>query len=509
MIAILPLQGSPVVNVVVALVFITLTYQVALCFYNYFFHPLAKYPGPKLAAISELWYARNWLSKRWAFTLLDASKKYGDVIRIAPNELFFTSFEAFEEIYGHANHSKGREPFLKSEFYDNPDEMSPLGAERDPVRHRETRKMLAHSFSESALTQQVQFIMSHIDLFVKQIEKYGSHEEGIQVDEWFNWLTFDIIGDLAFGESFHAVEQVKSNPAVTALMNVLFTGSVVNIFRRMPYLWPLAPFMLPISKLQKERKLHQEFARELIVKRIAKGNDRADFFGHLLGDEKTRPSEEFLRTNASSLLIAGSETTATALSGMTYYLLERPECLHALQNEVRGAFQSGDEINETSTRDLVYADAVIKEALRIFIPLPINVPRVSPGAMVEGHYIPEGVIVSGHQYTLGHSQRYFADPEEFHPERWLPSTHMLYSRRYADDNLDASKPFLIGPRTCLGKNLAYLEMRIILSKLIFLFEWEALDELGAGKKIDWSRDVRVQFLWSKPDMRVRYTRRKF
>lgn len=159
----------------------------------------------------------------------------------------------------------------------------------------------------------------------------------------------------------------------------------------MPYLWPLAPFMLPISKLQKERKLHQKFARELIVKRIAKGNDRADFFGHLFGDEKTRPTEEFLRTNASSPLIAGSETTAAALLGMTYYLLERPECLYVLQDEVRGEFQSDDEINETSTRDLVCVDAVIKKALRIFIPLPINVPRVSPGAMVQGHYIPEGV----------------------------------------------------------------------------------------------------------------------
>jgi cytochrome P450 len=59
------------------------------------------------------------------------------------------------------------------------------------------------------------------------------------------------------------------------------------------------------------------------------------------------------------------------------------------------------------------------------------------------------------------------------------------------------------------EELAYLEMRIILSKLIFLFEWEALDELGVGKKVDWSRDVRIQFLWSKPDMRVRYTRRNF
>ncbi|KAF4466094.1 cytochrome P450 monooxygenase [Fusarium albosuccineum] len=499
-------------------------YLVLRCFYNYFFHPLSIYPGPKLAAVSELWYARHWLSKRWAFTLLDVSQKYGDVIRIAPNELFFTSIKAFEDIYGHANHQKGRKPFLKSEFYDNPDEMSPLGAERDPARHRETRKLLAHSFSESALSQQVPYIMGHVDLFMEQLAKHGQTPKGVN---WFNWLTFDIIGDLAFGESFHAVEEIKSNPAITALMNVLFTGSVVNIFRRLPILLPFAPFILPISQLKKERAMHQEYARELMQRRISKGNDRPDFFGHLLQDEATRPSEEFLRTNASSLLIAGSETTATGLVGMTYFLLERPECLAALQEEVRSAFQTQQEINESSTRDLPYVNAVIKEALRIFVPLPINVPRVSPGGFVDGRYIPAGVsspqrsmfsnyilttanlcitktIVSCHQYSLGHSPEYFSDPESFHPERWLPENHPLYSKRYATDNLEASKPFLIGPRTCLGKNLAYLEMRIILSKLILLFDWEPLQTLGPGKEVDWYRDVRVQFLWAKPDLRIRY-----
>jgi cytochrome P450 len=185
--------------------------------------------------------------------------------------------------------------------------------------------------------------------------------------------------------------EVKSNPAITALMNVLFTGSVINIFRRLPFLMPLAPFMIPISKLKKERQMHQDFSRDLIRKRISKGNNRPDFFGHLLVNEAERPSEEFLRTNASSLLIAGSETTATALAGATYYLLERPECLRALQHEVRTAFKSHDEINEASTRDLLYVNAIIKEALRIFIPLPINVPRVSPGAVVDGRYVPKGV----------------------------------------------------------------------------------------------------------------------
>ncbi|KAL6408897.1 Cytochrome P450 [Ilyonectria robusta] len=120
---------------------------------------------------------------RWAYDLLDLSKKYGDVIRIAPNELLFTTVEAFEDLYGHANNKRGRKVFLKSEFYDNPDEMSPLGAERDAVRHSETRKLLAHSFSETALSEQVTMIQEHINLFMKQVGKYGHQKEGIDVDE--------------------------------------------------------------------------------------------------------------------------------------------------------------------------------------------------------------------------------------------------------------------------------------------------------------------------------------
>lgn len=175
------------------------------------------------------------------------------------------------------------------------------------------------------------------------------------------------------------------------LVNILYTGSLFSIFRRMPYLLPLAPFMLPISKLKKEREEHIEFSRTLMRKRIEKGNNRADFFGHLLTSNDKQPSEEFLRTNASSLLIAGSETTATTLAGVTYFVLERPECLRALQQEIRTAFKSIEEIDHISTRDLPYLGAVVKEGLRIFIPLPINVPRVSPGAVVDGNYIPKGV----------------------------------------------------------------------------------------------------------------------
>lgn len=173
--------------------------------------------------------------------------------------------------------------------------------------------------------------------------------------------------------------------------------------------------------------MHQEYSLELMRERIAKGNDRPDFFGHLLNNKSDQPSEEFLRTNASSLLIAGAETTATALAGMTYYVLERPECLRALQDEVRSAFTSPEEINNLSTRDLHYLNATIKEALRIFIPLPIHVPRVSPGANVIGHYVPKGVYRPAFIPAQSHSRatmvRTRTDEHVYSDHRVWPPVH--------------------------------------------------------------------------------------
>ncbi|KAJ5650867.1 cytochrome P450 monooxygenase-like protein [Penicillium longicatenatum] len=231
----------------------------------------------------------------------------------------------------------------------------------------------------------------------------------------------------------------------------------------------LATLVISIRSLLKERIEHQEVLRKLIRKRIAKGIDKEhpDFFDQLMNENDKAKAKQLF-------------TTATALAGITYYVLERPECLQALQEEVRNCFTSHTDIDEAKT-------------LRIFVPLSINVLRVSPGAFVDGHYISKGTIVSGHQYTLGHHPKYFTDLESFHPEH----------SRYAGDNLEASRPFLVGPRTCLGNDLAYSELRLILTKLVCPFYWETVKELDFGKEVDWARDTITQFLWAEPELRVK------
>lgn len=103
-----------------------------------------------------------------------------------------------------------------------------------------------------------------------------------------------------------------------------------------------------------------------------------------------------LEGNSSILIIAGSETTATLLSGLVYLLLKCPEKMKKLVDEVRSTFQDEGEIDLTSVNKLPYMVACIEEALRMYPPVPTGLPRVVPegGATISGHFVPENVSSS-------------------------------------------------------------------------------------------------------------------
>jgi cytochrome P450 len=149
------------------------------------------------------------------------------------------------------------------------------------------------------------------------------------------------------------------------------------------------------------------------------------------------------------LLIAGSETTATLLSGMLYFLLKNPSILARLVDEIRTAFSSENEIGIQSVSQLSYLHGVLEESLRMYPPVPNALPRVAPpeGAVVCGRFVPGGTSVGLHHWTCYHSEKNFFEPETFHPERWLDNK----DPRFMNDDKDAFHPFSHGPRNCLGK----------------------------------------------------------
>ncbi|KAL4804321.1 cytochrome P450 [Aspergillus unguis] len=497
------LSEVPIAKVASTVLIIAVLKILVQAIYNLYFHPLAKYPGPKLAAVSEIWFARTWTGGRTAQVIQQAHEKYGDVVRIAPNDLNFISLQAFKDIHGHST-KKDRGIFIKNEMYDSFDPVPSLSTLRDPKEHAAGRRKFAHAFSATSLSNQSQYVMKYVDRFMEQVAKYGHSKEGIVTSQWMTWLTFDIIGDLAFGDPFGAVEKVSPSVEITRIMNIFYTGSLGEVFRRVPVMKLFAPFIGSMRQLFKDYNAHLEFALSKVRARIARGNDRDDFFGHIIGDKDHPADEMWLRSEAEIFLAAGTDSTATAMTSMTYFLLQVPKTLENLQKEIRETFSSHSEINESSTLKLPYLNAVIEETLRLVPPLPINIPRTSPGGFVDGHYIPKGVTVATHQYSTHRYPKYWTEPDNFHPERFLPPSHPLYDQRFSSDNLEANKPFLLGRHTCIGRNLAFLEMRVIISKLVLLFDWEATQELGPGKQIDWKRDLGSKFMWVKPEFRVRY-----
>jgi cytochrome P450 len=98
-----------------------------------------------------------------------------------------------------------------------------------------------------------------------------------------------------------------------------------------------------------------------------------------------------IQMNSEALIVAGSETTATCLSGTIYYLCKAPELLRILVDEVRSIFASEDDITIKTTLNLTYMQACIEESLRMFPPAVVSPTRVSPGDFVGGYYLPKNV----------------------------------------------------------------------------------------------------------------------
>lgn len=317
-------------------------------------------------------------------------------------------------------------------------------------------------------------------------------------------MTFDIIGDLAFGESFDAVKSGEGHPWISLILSSIHLMAIMEFFRRFPFFMnpffkKMATFLMP-KGLKEKSKTHFENSMKKATQRMERGNnERDDFFSHLLREKENGPqiTPEFILAQSTTLIVAGSETTATLLIGVTYYLLHQPETLRHLQEEICNAFTSSKDINTDSTAALPYLAAVIEEGLRIYPPAPMGLPRDCPGATIDGYYVPKGAVVCVSGFVATHNEEYFTDCDEFHPERWLPSSHPLYNPRYENDYKDASKPFSLGPRACLGINLAYMEMRLVLARLAWEFEWSL-----KSRNVVWERDSKLVVLWKKPELRV-------
>ncbi|KAI4651795.1 hypothetical protein J4E93_001991 [Alternaria ventricosa] len=190
----------------------------------------------------------------------------------------------------------------------------------------------------------------------------------------------------------------------------------------------------------------------MVTKRLEKGrvSEGVDLWDLVLQQEdkgKAGLTRPVMDMNGELFMIAGTETTATLISGLTYLLLTHPEAMAKLVDEIRTAFSSSDDVNMEITAGLPYLNACIKEAFRHYPPVPIGLPHLTPaeGSTVCGIFVPPNTNVAASHLAMYNSPDNFILPERFIPERWLGDP------RFASDDRSALQPFHVGPRDCLGK----------------------------------------------------------
>ncbi|KAF2867458.1 cytochrome P450 [Massariosphaeria phaeospora] len=463
--------------------------------YNLFLHPLAAFPGPLLGRASLLWRYKNSATGKIHLAIAAQHRQHGPIVRISPNELSFASVASYRVIYGHASH--GAPTMRKSSFYDifgSGFARACVASERDPAVHGAMRRMLAAAFSARALRGQEELVTGVVDRFVRVVgEKGGKGSQGVNVSRWFEMVSFDVTGEMAFGESFGSVEAGKPHFWASLILDHLYFITLVDNLSRLPFVAMLVKALVPSSLATWNQ--NSEFSRKQVERRLANQNARNDFVTILA--QKVQNGEvdkEEMTAHVSTLAIAGGETVSTFLAATTFCLLKRPATLKLLSEEIRAAFPSYDAINAMKAQQLPYLQAVINEGLRMYPPGAQGFPRISTGFELHSRHIPAGTEVYTSGWTITHDPSYWKDPMAFLPERWLDPE--------SRDVKEASQPFLLGPRGCLGQNFADMEMNLILAKLLWRYDLELVN-----KDVDWLGEGKVFVMWWKPRLMVRFHER--
>ncbi|CAH0028196.1 unnamed protein product [Clonostachys rhizophaga] len=438
---------------------------------------LRSIPGPSIAPFSNLWLL--WTcrrGKRYAI-VHETHKKLGPIVRIAPNHVSVADADAVNTIYGHGN------GFLKSDFYDAFVSIRRgLFNTRDRAEHTRKRKLVSHIFAPKSVVEFEPYVRQNLEEFTRQwdarIKNTSQRDGSAHLDclSWFNYLAFDTIADLAFGKPFGMlssgadIAEVRTSPTgpsiyAPAVEIINRRGEVSATLGCLPWLKPYArwlpdPFFykgleaverlagIAVARVSDRLQNPPDIDRQDLLARLIKGKDDN---GEPLGREE-------LTAEALTQLIAGSDTTSNSSCALLYHVVRTPGVLQKLQQEIDQVVLDDVEVpSYDQVKSLPYLEQVINETLRHHstsgIGLPRQVPPQSPGVHIQGHYFGPGTVLSVPAYTIHHSKEIWGpDADDFNPDRWENQTA---------DQKKAFIPFSHGPRSCVGRNLAEVQMKLI------------------------------------------------
>lgn len=357
----------------------------------------------------------------------------------------------------------------------------------DEAYHAKLRRAVSSAYAMSTLVQFEPFVDSTTTALLAQLtERYADRQDSIcDFGEWLQLYAFDVIGELTFSKRLGFVDQgVDIENIISNNEWLLGYFSVIGQIPSLDRLLLKNPVRLWLSRRGwiNATSPVASFAKTRMQQRLdgtdndAGQDHRRDFLSRFLEAGQKDPGfmdQGRVLSLTAANMFAGSDTTAISLRAIFYHLLKTPDTMQSLRTELddaerKGLFSRTDKLVKwQEANQLPYLAAVIKEALRIHPAAGLPLERIVPpgGVSLAGRYIPAGTIVGCSAWTIHRSEKIFGhDTDKFRPNRWLESPD-----RAAEMN-QFLFTFGAGARTCVGKNISFLEMYKLVPAVLRTFE---------------------------------------
>ncbi|KAI2629323.1 cytochrome P450 [Hypomontagnella submonticulosa] len=476
-----------------------LFYCLSIAIYRVFFHPLARVPGPfwwKISIWPTIWQCAH--GKRH-LDLLAAHKRYGPVVRIAPDMVSFDTGSSARVIYGprHAN-------VVKSDFHltlDATVSAPSLFAIVDKEKHAFRRRVVLQAFTEKAMNDASEFYLRYTRILLDELnKKIGTGWGKVNISDYAIWWTVDVMADLSLGRSFKCLTEPTFRHGIPMMRNgARYTYWAGHLpFRKLVDYALAHPVLSRFGgQAAVDNKNYFDFCEAAIQERIQEEEDaiaaglvdekrRKDYIHYLLTavDPETgqKLTHNELKSDASLLLAAGSDTISNAISGFMFYLGRHRSARERAVAEVRQRFSTADDIRQgPALNACVYLEACILEAMRMAPPVspsPLERVTVADGIEIDGRWYPAGLTVGTCFYALNFSEAAHREPFAFRPERWIVGETPEDEVRRAKENFF---PFSGGHRMCVGRHLATRNLKMLLATLLWHFDFREARHLESGE----------------------------
>ncbi|KAF2088620.1 cytochrome P450 [Saccharata proteae CBS 121410] len=434
--------------------------------------------GPWLASVSSLWLLRSSFSgHQWKDTF-EASRKYGSLVRIGPNDLLTDDPDIIKRMSG------VRSPYTRSNFYDamtvHP-YLPNLLCERDTAKHDKLRAQMAAGYAgkenptlEADIDDQISTLIS---LIKRKYISTGSVSRPLDFAVVAQYFTLDVITKISYGDAFGFLardEDVHDYcKTIEETMAVVTASCNVPIFHKL-FTKPLLKIAGPSAKDKTGIGKLMGVAAEVVATRFGPdAKSRSDMTGSFVrhGLTQTQCESEVLLQ-----ILAGSDTTAVAVRHTVMRLITTPTTLMSLRTEIDTAIAEArisSPITNAEGKMLPYLQAVIKESLRLHPPFTGLLLKEVPkqGDVLNGVFVPGGTRIAHSTWSMGRNSIFGPDADVFRPERWIEA-----SEKQQDDMWRVAElVFGYGRWGCLGKSVALMELNKVFVELLRRFDFALID----------------------------------